>query len=304
MKLTVLGSGAGLPSKERKTQSIVLDLIPEINAYFLIDAGEALQHQLLLTNIKPRKINHVFITHLHGDHIYGLPGFLSSRAFQGGNDRPLHLYGPKGIKEWLELTFQISGTSLNYPLFIHEIEDGMKFEVEGYTIQVRLLEHPVDSYLFVFEEPDKEGSLDAAKLKEIGIKPGPIYAEIKNSKTFVHENITYRTSDFLGPVTLGKKIAIHGDTRLIKDDEYKKLIENSDVVIHEATFLDYENEKAHEFGHSEIHEVMELFSTLNIDTTIFTHISNRYDETFIKGIKQTLPTNVWIAEDFFSFEVK
>ncbi|CAD2075804.1 ribonuclease Z [Phocicoccus pinnipedialis] len=304
MRLTVLGSGAGLPSKERKTQSIILDLIPEINAYFLIDVGEALQHQLLHTNIKSRKINHIFITHLHGDHIYGLPGFLSSRAFQGGENQPLHIYGPKGIEEWLEVTFQISGTHLNYPFYVHEIHDGMTLSVEGYQVDVRLLDHPIDSYLFVFKEPDKEGSLDADKLKEVGIRPGPIYAEIKESNTFEHDGITYNTSEFLGPVTPGKKIAIHGDTRLIKDSEYKRLIENSDVVIHEATFLDNESEKAHEFGHSEIHEVMELFKSLNIDTTIFTHISNRYDENFLNNIKQKLPEQTYIAEDFFSFQVK
>ena len=89
MKLIVLGSGAGLPSKDRNTQSIILDCVDEYNEYILFDVGEATQHRILNTHIKPSKIKNIFITHLHGDHIFGLPGFLSSRAFQGGQNIPL-----------------------------------------------------------------------------------------------------------------------------------------------------------------------------------------------------------------------
>lgn len=303
MKLTILGSGAGMPSKRRKTQSIILDLVTEINEYFLIDAGEALQHQLLLTNIKPRKINHIFITHLHGDHVYGLPGFLSSRAYQGGAEQDVHLYGPRGLKEWIEHTFKISGSSLNYNVHFHEIYDGMHFKIKGFDVRVKLLNHPLDSYLYVFKEPDKEGALDAEKLKSIGIKPGPIYSEIKASESFSHENIVYNTKDFLGEKVLGRKVAIHGDTRLISDSLYFELIKDSTLVVHEATFLEYESEKAYDYGHSEIHDVLKAFEPLNIKIKVFTHISNRYDEQFIEEIKAKLPSDVYIAEDFFTLEI-
>src|SRR5690625_3642914 len=101
MKLHFLGTGAGMPSKERNVSALVLDLLQEVNSMWLFDCGEATQHQILHTTIKPRKINKIFISHLHGDHIFGLPGFLSSRSFQGG-DSPLTLYGPKNLKQFIE----------------------------------------------------------------------------------------------------------------------------------------------------------------------------------------------------------
>src|SRR5690625_2734021 len=99
MKLTFLGTGAGIPSKVRNVSAIALDLLQQANCMWLFDCGEGTQHQILHTSIKPRKINKIFITHLHGDHIFGLPGFLSSRSFQGGN-LPLTVYGPTGTKEY------------------------------------------------------------------------------------------------------------------------------------------------------------------------------------------------------------
>src|SRR5690625_5642599 len=85
MELVFLGTGAGVPSKNRNVSAIALTLLQELNEIWLFDCGEATQHQILNTSIKPGKISKVFITHLHGDHIYGLPGFLSSRSFQGGD---------------------------------------------------------------------------------------------------------------------------------------------------------------------------------------------------------------------------
>src|SRR5690625_7125939 len=98
MELIFLGTGAGVPSKERNVSAIALSILEEVNNIWLFDCGEATQHQILHTSIKPGKINKIFITHLHGDHIFGLPGLLSSRSFQGGNS-PLTVYGPKGIKQ-------------------------------------------------------------------------------------------------------------------------------------------------------------------------------------------------------------
>ena len=98
MDVTFLGTGAGMPSKTRNTSSIILNLRNEGEDYWMFDCGEATQHQLLHTSIKPAKINRIFITHLHGDHIFGLPGFLSSRSFLGG-ETPLTIYGPPGLDD-------------------------------------------------------------------------------------------------------------------------------------------------------------------------------------------------------------
>ncbi|HJV31388.1 MAG TPA: MBL fold metallo-hydrolase, partial [Bacillales bacterium] len=117
MDIFFLGTGAGLPAKLRNVTSIAFKLLEERGAIWLFDVGEATQHQILHTSIKPRRIEKIFITHLHGDHLYGLPGLLSSRSFQGG-DTEVTVYGPKGIEEYLKVSLTVSQTFLKYPLKI------------------------------------------------------------------------------------------------------------------------------------------------------------------------------------------
>lgn len=303
MQFTVLGSGAGLPSKNRHTQSYILDATDEINQYILIDAGEALQHRILHTNIKPSKVKNIFITHLHGDHIYGLPGFLSSRAHQGGENIPLTIYGPKGLKEWLTVTFEISNSRLNYPMNIIEVEHDSQFKIENFNISVYLLDHTIDSFLYVFTEEDKKGALNTDKLNEIGIKPGPIYADIKNSTIFEYEGISYNTEDFIGPSISGRKVSVHGDSRIISDSEYLSLIDNSDLIVHEATYLNNENEKAHQYFHSEISDVLNNFNNISYDHLVLSHLSNRYEEDFLTDLDSELSANVHLAHDFYQLPI-
>src|SRR5690625_4881951 len=146
MKIKFLGTGAGIPSKERNVTSILLDLTQEINKLWLFDCGEATQHQILHTSIKPRKMNKIFITHLHGDHIFGLPGMLSSRSFLGGTD-PLTIFGPKGIEQFVETSLSISQTHLSYPIHYIELEEsGKVFEDDSFIVDCVQLDHNIKSY--------------------------------------------------------------------------------------------------------------------------------------------------------------
>ena len=303
MKFTVLGSGAGLPSKDRNTQSFVIDCVLEYNEYILIDAGEALQHRILHTHIKPSKIKNIFITHLHGDHIFGLPGFLSSRAFQGGEGIPLKIYGPKGLAEWLQTTFRISESTLNYPLEIVEITPHMNLRLNNFDVHVVPLSHGIESYAFIFKEDDKIGELQTDKLRELGLKPGPVYGEIKSSDTFAVGDTVYNTSDFIGETIRGRKITVHGDTRLNSNDEYLKLINGSDLIVHEATFLKEEKEKAHDYFHSEINQVLDVFTAINYKMLMFVHISSRYTDEDIKEVNADLNNRAVIAYDYFELPI-
>src|SRR5690625_2613343 len=135
MQLLFLGTGAGIPSKERNVSSLILDLLQERNSVWMFDCGEATQQQILHTTIKPRKIDKIFITHLHGDHLFGLPGFLSSRSFLGAENERLTIYGPVGIKQFVETTLQISKTHLTYPVHFQEIKsDATIFENDRFTV--------------------------------------------------------------------------------------------------------------------------------------------------------------------------
>src|SRR5690606_29310129 len=123
MQIHFLGTGAGVPSKNRNVTSVLLDILHEANEIWMFDCGEATQHQILHTSIRPRKISKIFITHLHGDHIYGLPGFLSSRSFQGG-ESPVQIFGPNGIEVFVQTALKISETKLSYDLEFIETREG------------------------------------------------------------------------------------------------------------------------------------------------------------------------------------
>lgn len=182
MELEFLGTGAGVPAKHRNVSSIALKLLDERNEIWLFDCGEGTQMQILRTNIRPRKIEKIFITHLHGDHIFGLPGLISSRSFQGG-ETPLEIYGPKGTEAFVRNALTISQTKLGYPLvFIDLSEDQAIFEDAHFSVYAKKLSHGIDSYGYRIVEHDHKGELQVDKLKELNIPAGPIYGKLKKGR--------------------------------------------------------------------------------------------------------------------------
>jgi ribonuclease Z len=299
MDIVFLGTGAGLPAKLRNVTSIALKLLEERGAIWLFDVGEATQHQILHTTIKPRRIEKIFITHLHGDHIYGLPGLLSSRSFQGGESE-VTVYGPKGIEQYLKVSLSVSQTFLKYPLRIVEIEDGIIFEDEQFIVEVSLLEHGIPSYGYRIIEKDRSGTLLADRLKAEGVRPGPIYKKIKNGETVTLEDgRTIEANMFLGPPQKGRIVAILGDTRYCENAI--SLAKKADLLIHEATFSKGEEKLAHDYFHSTTHQAAEIARLADCKALCLTHISSRYDRDawgeLVREAKEVFP-NTDIAEDF------
>jgi ribonuclease Z len=294
-----LGTGAGLPAKLRNVTSIALKLLEERGAVWLFDVGEATQHQILHTSIKPRRIEKIFITHLHGDHLYGLPGLLSSRSFQGG-DTELIIYGPKGISEYVKVSLSISQTFLKYPLKIIELEEGVIFEDDQMLVETLRLDHGIPSYGFRISEKDRPGTLLADKLAQEGIKPGPIYRKIKNGEQVVLEDgRIINPLDFLGPVQPGRVVTILGDTRYCENAI--RLAQNANVLVHEATFSKEDKSLARDYFHSTTQQAAEIAKKANVGKLYLTHISARYDRAAWKELvneAQEIFLNADIAEDF------
>ncbi|MHC0036016.1 ribonuclease Z [Pseudoneobacillus sp. C159] len=275
MKLSFLGTGAGMPAKQRNVTSIALKLLDERGSVWLFDCGEATQHQILHTSIKPRRLEKIFITHLHGDHIYGLPGLLSSRSFLGG-DSELTIYGPKGLGEYIRVSLEVSQTYLKYILQVVEVDEGIIFEDEQFLVEARLLEHGVPSYGYRIVEKDKPGTLLVEKLQELGIKPGPVYRKIKNGEPVVLENGDVMAArEFMGPPLQGKVVTILGDTR--KCGNAYILAKDADALVHEATFAKDEGQLAYDYFHSTTAQAAEIASAANVGRLYLTHISSRYD---------------------------
>lgn len=275
MEIQFLGTGSGVPAKHRNVTGIALKLLDERNEIWLFDCGEGTQMQILRSNIRPRKITKIFITHLHGYHLFGLPGLLSSRSFQGGNEK-LVIYGPRGVKEFVQTALRISKTRLAYELSFHEIdEEGIVFSDEQFTVSCRLLEHGITSYGYRIVERDHEGELQVDKLKELGIPSGPLYGKIKKGETVtLKDGQVINGKEFVGQRKKGRVVTILGDTR--KTLNSIKLAENADVLIHESTFNKDEAKMARAYYHSTSEQAAEVAKKANAKQLILTHISARY----------------------------
>lgn len=276
MELYFLGTNAGVPTLQRNVTSIGLRMLDERRALWLFDCGEGTQHQILRSPLKLSKLEKIFITHLHGDHVFGLPGLLSSRAYQGGTT-PLTVYGPPGTERMIVTTLELSQSRLNYELNIVEHTGGIVFEDDSFIVESALLEHRIDSYGYRITEKDRPGSLDSAKLAEYGLKPGPLFGRLKRGEMITLDSgVTVRPEDVLGAPKRGMVITILGDTRPC--DSVVPLAQDADVLIHEATFMHDLVDTAHEYYHSTSKQAAEAARAANVGLLIMTHFSSRYKD--------------------------
>ncbi|MBM7648092.1 ribonuclease Z [Bacillus ectoiniformans] len=304
MELLFLGTGAGVPGKARNVSSQALKLLNERGSVWLFDCGEATQHQILHTSLKPRRIEKIFITHLHGDHIFGLPGLLGSRSFQGGEE-PLTVYGPPGIKQYVETSLRISETRLRYSLTVIEFNEGTIFEDDQFMVEVRQLQHGIPSYGFRITEKDKPGMLLVDELRADGIPPGPLYKEIKAGHTVTLEDGRVIEPDkYMGTPQKGRVVAILGDTRSC--EAAVLLASQADLLVHEATFSAGSEDMAFDYYHSTTVQAAEIAKQAEAKALCLTHISSRYTKEEAAQLKEeaeAIFSPVTVARDFFELEI-
>lgn len=304
MQVQFLGTGAAMPSKLRNTSATLVNLSAEGRGYWLFDCGEATQHQILHTSLKPRKIEKIFITHLHGDHIFGLPGLLSSRSFLGG-DEPLTIYGPPGLKEWLLQTFNLTNTHLNYTVHFHEISnEGLLFEDGQFKVFVQKLEHVIPSYGYRIEQKPLLGKLHIDKAISAGVPRGPLLQTLKEGNDVtLQDGRVVKSAEVTGEPQKGFSVAILGDTKYCS--AAITLAKHVDILIHEATFDKTMKDLAHEYGHATIEEAAKVAHKANAQNLIANHISARFLPSDIEEFKaqgQAVFKSIYIAEDFSCFE--
>ena len=300
MNLTILGCYAATPRTFTNPTSQVLKIR---NHLFLIDCGEGTQVQLRKNKIKFSAINHIFISHLHGDHFYGLIGLISTfNLLNRKND--LTVYGPKGIEEIIKLQFKLSNSWPQYNLKFIELiseQSEMIFEDTKVTVKTIPLKHRIYTNGFLFQEKIKERKLNVSAVQNYKIDKC-YFQNIKNGKDIILENgTTIANSELTFDPEKPKSYAFCSDT--IYNESIIPIIKNVDFLYHETTFLESESELAKKTMHSTAQEAAKIAKLANCNQLILGHYSTRYESIeFFKQEAQTIFENVLLANDGKVFE--
>jgi ribonuclease Z len=301
MKLTILGCYAATPRTITNPTSQLLEIK---NRMFLIDCGEGTQVQLRKNKIKFSKINQVFISHLHGDHFFGLIGLISTFSLLG-RTTDLHIYGPKGIKEIILLQLRLSNSWTNYGLYFHELESNESeviFEDDKVLVTNIPLKHRVYTNGFLFQEKVGERKLNMDAVLNYEIE-SCYYQKIKNGKDITLEDgrlisNSELTFDPIEP----KSYAFCSDT--VYHEAILPIIQNVDVLYHESTFLESEEGLAEKTLHSTAKEAARIALKANAKKLILGHYSTRYESiALFKEEAETIFSDVELAEDGKTFEL-
>ena len=300
MKLTILGCYAATPRTITNPTSQVLEIK---NRLFLIDCGEGTQVQLRKNKIKFSKINHIFISHLHGDHFFGLIGTISTFALLG-RTADLHIYGPKGVKEIITLQLRLSNSWTTYNLFFHELESDKSeviFEDNRVIVKTIPLKHRVYTNGFLFKEKPGERKLNVDAVQQYDIHTA-YYQKIKNGGDITLDDGSVIENEKLSfdPVP-PMSYAFCSDT--VYNEDILPIIENVDVLYHETTFLQSEEALAQKTLHSTAKEAATIALKANAKQLVLGHYSTRYDgiDRF-KEEAETIFSNVLLGDDGRSFE--
>ncbi|MEB5934622.1 ribonuclease Z [Pseudomonas mosselii] len=273
MYLQFLGTSSGVPTKARNVSATAV-IEASGTGWYLVDCGEGTQHQLLHSPLSVRDLRAILITHVHGDHCFGLPGLLAS-AGMSGRKEPLQLVLPADLQAWVRQSLAVSDTYLPFELQMQPVETFTGLEHGNVQIGVVELSHRVPSYGFVFEERDPEPRLDTQRLQADGIPAGPMWGQLARGRTVEHEGRQLDPQTYLQPTRPAQRIIVCGDND--RPELLSTLAANVDVLVHEATFTQPVVERTQAtFGHSTAAAVARFAETAGVRNLVLTHFSARY----------------------------
>lgn len=300
MKVKILGCYAATPRTITNPTSQVLEIKSHM---FLIDCGEGTQVQLRKHKIKFSQIEHIFISHLHGDHFFGLIGLISTFMLLG-REKDLHIYGPKGIKEAILLLLKLGNAYTSYNLFFHELtskESEIIFEDEKVKVTTIPLKHRVYTNGYLFEEKNKERKLNIDAILNYDIEK-VYYNKIKyGGDITLDDGRIIPNSELSFDPEVAKSYAFCSDT--IYDEEIIPIIKNATVLYHESTFLENESLLAEKTMHSTAKQAANIAKLAEVKNLLLGHYSTRYGniELFRTEAKEIFE-NVLLADDGLEFE--
>ncbi|MFH1586440.1 MAG: ribonuclease Z [Candidatus Diapherotrites archaeon] len=275
MKIIFLGTGCSNPTKDRNLSSIALRFNGE---WFLFDCAEGTQRQMIRAKVSYMKIQNIFLSHFHADHVLGLPGLFATMALHG-RDYPVKVYGPKGVKEFVEKSINLIGLKPNFEIKCVEAKNGVILNGNGFEVSSFPLKHEVPTRGYVFREEGKAGKFSRETALKLEIPEGPLWSKLQKGESVKVGNKRFKPEQVMdySKGRKGKMIAVVMDT--VVSESYLEEISGADILIHESSFTEKMKSRAVETKHSMVKDVARLAERAGAGKLYLTHISPRHKET-------------------------
>jgi len=295
-----LGTSGAIPTEKRNLPATLIKRGTEL---FLFDCGEGAQRQMIRAKVGFHKRMKVFLSHLHGDHVLGLPGLLQTMALMDRKAK-IEVYAPEGVKHFLESVKDSLQFGLTFPVEIHEIlEPGIICSESEYVVEAVWANHVMPTLAYALVEKPRPGKFYPEKARALGVPEGVLLSKLQHGETVtLSDGKAVKPEEVSGPMRRGRKIVYTGDTRPFKG--FAKFAKDADLLIHEATFDDELSEKASEDGHSTPGQAALQAKQAKAKMLVLTHLSARYaDAALLLEHAKKVFGNVVVAEDFMELEL-
>ncbi|MEO8216162.1 MAG: ribonuclease Z [Acidobacteriota bacterium] len=293
IRVLPLGISAGAPTSTRHVSATAVVLDGET---ILIDCGEGTQYQLMRSSLRTGGCGVILISHLHGDHLYGLPGLLGTMALYDRSE-PLAIFGPAGLCAYLDGVRKTTQLNLPYPVSLTEAEPGIILEGKGFRIIASALEHSIPTLGYTIVEDDRPGTFDARRATALGVTTGPLFGHLKRGeRVTLSDGRTVHGTDLVGPVRAGRRVTYCCDTR--RCDSAVELARGADLLIHESTYGEDMRDEAGRRWHSTAVDAAHVAAQAGARKLLLTHISPRYtDSSVLQREAMEHFTDVEVAEE-------
>jgi len=299
MRMVFLGTGGAFPTSKRMTSSAVLLREGEM---VMFDCGEAIQLQLARSRLGWARLRAVCITHLHGDHVLGIPGLLMTMGL-GERKEPFTIYGPPGLAEYVRLSRRFLRFGVPFPLEVVELEGGKVWETSEYAVEALPVDHRVFTLAYRLRENPRPGRFNLEAAGKLGVPPGPLFKQLQGG----HE-ITLPTGavispeQVLGPARPGRQVVYAVDTRPL--DSVVEFARGADLLVHDGMFDDELAADARRRGHSTTREAAEIARAATVRRLVISHISPRYQDIrpMLAQAREAFPS-ARLARDLETYEI-
>ena len=302
MRVIPFGTSSGRPTSVRHVSALAVDLGPR---WILVDCGEGTQQQIMRSPLKLSRLAAVLITHLHGDHVLGLPGLLGTMGMEG-RTAPLPVVSADGTGRWLDVMCDLPILGIDFPMPLTELVDDTLagtasepmpvLDVVGTLVSALPLRHRVPSFGYRIVEPDRSGRLDVERARALGVTDGPDLGRLQRGERVSGATGPVEPADVLGPARPGRVVTVLGDTT--RCDAAVSLAREADLLVHEVTYADRDAALAQQWKHATASDAASVAAEAGARQLVITHFSSRYDSPaeVLAEARHTFPDTVEAVE--------